>query len=49
MTGLGRENPTLFLTNHFRESRRELIMNYARRNGIEDGWEAGVFEDLDEE
>jgi hypothetical protein len=35
--GLGREEPTLFLTNHPDASPRELIMNYARRNGIEDG------------
>jgi hypothetical protein len=37
VTGLGREQPTLFLTNHPDTSPRELIMNYARRNGIEDG------------
>jgi hypothetical protein len=37
VTGLGREQPTLFLTNHRKVSPRELIMNYARRNGIEDG------------
>jgi hypothetical protein len=37
VTGLGRERPTLFLTNHPDASPRELIMNYARRNGIEDG------------
>lgn len=37
VTGLGRERPTLFLTNHLTESPREIIMNYARRNGIEDG------------
>jgi len=35
--GLGREQPTLFLTNHDSASPRELITNYARRNGIEDG------------
>ena len=34
--GLGREKTTLFLTNNFEASARELIMNYARRNGIED-------------
>lgn len=34
--GLGREKMTLFLTNNFEASPRELIMNYARRNGIED-------------
>lgn len=37
VTGLGRAQPTLFLTNHFDESPRDMIMNYARRNGIEDG------------
>lgn len=37
VTGLGREQPTLFLTNHPSASPRELIVNYARRNGIEDG------------
>jgi hypothetical protein len=37
VTGLGREQPTLFLTNHPDASPRELITNYARRNGIEDG------------
>lgn len=35
--GLGREQPTLFLANHPDASPREMIMNYARRNGIEDG------------
>ena len=37
VTGLGRAQPTLFLTNHPDVSPREMIMNYARRNGIEDG------------
>ena len=37
VTGLGREQPTLFLTNHPDVSPREMIVNYARRNGIEDG------------
>jgi hypothetical protein len=37
VTGLGREQPTLFLANHPTASPREIIMNYARRNGIEDG------------
>jgi hypothetical protein len=36
VTGLGRTHPTLFLTNNFDTSARELVMNYARRNGIED-------------
>jgi hypothetical protein len=34
--GLGHEHPTLFLTNQFEITARELIINYARRNGIED-------------
>jgi hypothetical protein len=37
VSGLGREEPTLFLTNHLEARPRELIMNYARRNRIEDG------------
>lgn len=37
VSGLGREQPTLFLTNHPDASPREMIVNYARRNGIEDG------------
>jgi hypothetical protein len=35
--GLGREQPTLFITNHPDARPRELITNYARRNRIEDG------------
>ncbi len=34
---LGREQPTLFLSNALENSPRELIMNYARRNHVEDG------------
>ena len=37
VTGLGREQPTLFLTNHPRVTPRDLVKNYARRNGVEDG------------
>jgi hypothetical protein len=37
VTGLGREEPTLFLTNHFEARPRDLISSYARRNRIEDG------------
>jgi hypothetical protein len=37
VAGLGHEEPTLFLTNHFEVRPRELITHYARRNGIEDG------------
>jgi hypothetical protein len=35
--GLGRERPTLFLSNHFEETPRELIIRYAGRNRIEGG------------
>lgn len=34
---LGREQPTLFLSNAMEDPPRELIMNYARRNHVEDG------------
>ena len=37
VTGLGRERPTLVLSNHFEETPRELIIRYAGRNRIEDG------------
>jgi hypothetical protein len=37
VAGLGRERPTLFLSNHFEETPRELIIRYAGRNRIEDG------------
>jgi hypothetical protein len=40
--GLGRENPTLFLTNNFDVPARQLITNYARRNGIEDALGSSV-------
>jgi hypothetical protein len=42
VTGLGREEPTLFLTNHFEARPRDLLMNYARRNRIEDGLGSSV-------
>jgi hypothetical protein len=35
--GLGRERPTLFLTNHFEETARNVIIRYAGRNRVEDG------------
>lgn len=35
--GLGREQLTLFLSNNFRETGRNLVMRYARRNLVEDG------------
>jgi hypothetical protein len=37
VTGLGREEPTLFIANHPDASPRDMIMNYAWRNRIEDG------------
>jgi hypothetical protein len=40
--GLGRENPTLFLTNNDEATARQLIMNYARRNGMEDALGSSV-------
>jgi hypothetical protein len=36
VAGLGRDEPTLFLTNHWTVPPRQLLINYARRNGIED-------------
>ena len=41
-TGLGREQPTLFLSNNFAASPRELITNYALRNGVEDALGSSV-------
>ena len=35
--GLGREQPTLFLSNDFEETARSLIIRYAGRNRVEDG------------
>jgi hypothetical protein len=40
--GLGRENPTLFLSNNLEISPRELVMDYARRNGVEDALGSSV-------
>lgn len=37
VTGLGREQPTLFLSNNFDETAREVIVRYAGRNRVEDG------------
>jgi hypothetical protein len=37
VTGLGRAEPTLFLTNHPEETARNLVIRYAGRNRIEDG------------
>jgi hypothetical protein len=37
VTGLGRDQPTLFLSNNREESARDLIKRYAGRNRVEDG------------
>jgi hypothetical protein len=37
VTGLGREKPTLFLTNEADETPRNLVIRYAGRNRVEDG------------
>jgi len=37
VSGLGREEPTLFLSNDFEETPRDLLIRYAGRNRIEDG------------
>ncbi len=35
--GLGREQPTLFLSNNSKASAREIVVRYAGRNRVEDG------------
>jgi len=40
--GLGRERPTLFLSNNAQTSPRDLVANYARRNGVEDALGSSV-------
>jgi hypothetical protein len=40
--GLGRDRPTLFISNHTDKTPRELIIRYAGRNRIEDGLGIGV-------
>jgi hypothetical protein len=40
--GLGREQPTLFLSNDLEETARALVIRYAGRNGVEDGLGASV-------
>lgn len=42
VTGLGRDQPTLFLTNNFDETARQLITRYTSRNGIEDSLGSSV-------
>jgi hypothetical protein len=36
VAGLGRDEPTLFVSNHFEASARDLITRYTGRNGVED-------------
>jgi hypothetical protein len=40
--GLGREEPTLFLSNNFEETARGLVVRYAGRNRVEDGLGSAV-------
>jgi hypothetical protein len=40
--GLGREHPTLFLSNNFDVKVRDFVANYARRNGVEDALGSSV-------
>jgi hypothetical protein len=40
--GLGREHPTLFLSNNFDVPVRDLVADYARRNGVEDALGSSV-------
>jgi hypothetical protein len=42
VTGLGREEPTLFLTNNVEKTARQIITRYTSRNGIEDSLGSGV-------
>ena len=37
VAGLGRDEPTLFLSNNFEVTAREVITRYVQRNGVEDG------------
>lgn len=37
VTGLGRERYTLFLSNNSEVTARDIVLRYARRNGVEDG------------
>jgi hypothetical protein len=42
VTGLGREQPTLFLSNNVKENARSLIVRYAGRNRVEDALGSSV-------
>ena len=48
VTGLGRDKPTLLLTNNHDETARQIMTRYTSRDGIEDSLGSGVdFFDLD--
>jgi hypothetical protein len=42
VTGLGRDKPTLLLTNNRDETARQIMARYTSRNGIEDSLGSGV-------
>ena len=42
VTGLGRDDPTLFLTNNKTETAQEIVIRYAGRNRVEDGLGSSV-------
>lgn len=42
VAGLGREQPTLFLTNNFQDPARQIVTRYTSRNGIEDSLGSSV-------
>ena len=42
VTGLGRDTPTLFLTNNKTETAREIVIRYAGRNRVEDSLGSSV-------
>jgi hypothetical protein len=42
VSGLGREEPTLFLSNNWEETARALLVRYAGRNRVEDGLGSAV-------
>ena len=42
VTGLGHEKPTLFVTNNFEETARQVLTRYTNRNGIEDSLGSSV-------
>jgi hypothetical protein len=42
VTGLGRDKPTLLLTNHRDETARQIMTRFTSRNGIEDSLGSGV-------